>query len=143
VLVVDASRPPERGYWGEVLTTSAEAHGLLGLVIDGGVRDVTALGAHNFPVFSATVALKGAVKIRGGRVGGSTNVGDVTVHTGDWVVGDADGVVVIPADRVDEVIAAGEARAAKEQGLFKALKEGATTVELLGLDPKPVKREGG
>lgn len=143
VLVADARRPTERGYWGEVLTTGAEARGLIGLVIDGGVRDVTAIEAHHFPVFSATIALRGAVKVSGGSVGGSATVGDVDVHTGDWVVGDADGVVVIPAARLDDVIAAGEARAAKEQGLFKALREGATTIELLGLDPKPVNREGG
>ncbi|HEX9545952.1 MAG TPA: hypothetical protein VF942_01375 [Acidimicrobiales bacterium] len=143
VLVADASRPPERGYWGEVLTTGAEARGLAGLVIDGGVRDVTAIEAHQFPIFSSTIALRGAVKVTGGSVGGSTNVGGVNVRTGDWVVGDADGVVVIRADRLEEVVAAGEARAAKELGLFKALREGATTIELLGLDPAPIKHEGG
>ena len=50
---------PDRGYWGEVLTTAAEAAGLVGLVIDGGVRDVAALEAHGFPVFSSTIALTG------------------------------------------------------------------------------------
>jgi 4-hydroxy-4-methyl-2-oxoglutarate aldolase len=143
VLVADASRPPERGYWGEVLTTGAEARGLAGLIIDGGVRDVAAIEAHQFPIFSSTVALQGAVKVAGGSVGGSTNVGGVTVRTGDWVVGDADGVVVIRADRLDEVVAAGTARATKEERLFKALREGATTIELLGLDPAPIKHEGG
>ena len=69
VLVVDASSEPERGYWGEVLTTAAESRGLAGLVIDGGVRDVVALQAHAFPVFSALVALRGAVKVQGGSVG--------------------------------------------------------------------------
>ena len=64
VLVVDASDPPERGYWGEVLTTAAESQHLVGLVIDGGVRDVDALEAHAFPVFSALIALRGASKIR-------------------------------------------------------------------------------
>jgi 4-hydroxy-4-methyl-2-oxoglutarate aldolase len=76
-------------------------------------------------------------------VGGPATVGGVAVHPGDWVVGDADGVTVIPGDRLDEVVAAGEARAAKEQGLFKALREGATTIELLGLNPEPIKHEGG
>ena len=51
--LVVAVDPPERGYWGEVLTTGAEARGIRGLVIDGGVRDVAALEAHGFPVFSA------------------------------------------------------------------------------------------
>ena len=57
------------GYWGEVLTTAAEARGLVGLVIDGGVRDTAALEAHGFPVFSTTVALRGAAKVRPGHGG--------------------------------------------------------------------------
>src|SRR5258708_12560573 len=67
VLVVGATDPSELGYWGEVLTTGAEARKLVGLVIDGGVRDVAALEAHQFPVFSSMVALRGAVKGSGGE----------------------------------------------------------------------------
>jgi 4-hydroxy-4-methyl-2-oxoglutarate aldolase len=140
VLVVDAHDPAERGYWGEVLTTAAESRGIAGLIIDGGVRDVAALEGHQFPVFSVMIALRGTVKVAGGTVGGSAEVGDVTVEEGDWVVGDADGVSVIPGDRIDEVIDAGEARADKEQGYFVRLRQGATTVELLDLDPSAVKR---
>ena len=77
--LVVAVSPPERGYWGEVLTTAAEHRGITGLVIDGGVRDVAALEAHRFPVFSALIALKGAAKIAGGEVGGTATVGDVEV----------------------------------------------------------------
>jgi 4-hydroxy-4-methyl-2-oxoglutarate aldolase len=135
VLVVDASDIPERGYWGEVLTTGAAARGIAGLVIDGGVRDVAALEAHGFPVFSPLVALPGASKAAGGTVGVPITAGAVTVEPGDWIVGDVDGVVVIPAARLDEILAAGKARAAAERGLFAALRGGATTVELLGLDP--------
>lgn len=139
-LVVSVGGLAERGYWGEVLTTAAEAAGLRGLVIDGGVRDVSALEAHGFPVFSSMVALRGATKSSPGTVGGDAPVGGVMVGTGDWIVGDADGVVVVPAARLEEVTAAGRARAEKEQGLFKALRDGRTTVELLGLDPAPVER---
>ncbi len=139
-LVVDVGRVDERGYWGEVLTTAAEARGLHGLVIDGGVRDVAALAAHGFPVFSSTIALRGATKERTGSVGAPVQVGGVTVAVGDWVVGDADGVAVVPAGHLDEVLAAGRARADKEAGLFGALRSGGTTVELLGLDPTPVRR---
>jgi len=139
-LVVSAISPPELGYWGEVLTTGAEARGLAGLVIDGGVRDVAALEAHGFPVFSALIALRGAVKVAGGAIGGMARVGDVDVRTGDWVVGDRDGVTVVPADSVDAVMAAGQARADKEAAMFVSLRDGATTVELLGLDTGPVHR---
>src|SRR5207302_2275335 len=127
-LVADAADVPELGYWGEVLTTAAEARGLAGIVIDGGVRDVDALRHHGFPVFSSCIALRGAVKETGGEVGGPVGVGDVAVRTGDWVVGDADGVVVVPSGTLDDVLAAGRARAEKEEGMFARLREGATTI---------------
>ncbi|MCU1448572.1 MAG: Demethylmenaquinone methyltransferase, partial [Acidimicrobiales bacterium] len=135
---VDVGDEPERGYWGEVLTTAAEARDLAGLVIDGGVRDVAALQAHGFPVFSTRIALRGATKNQPGSVGGTVDVGGVPVRTGDWIVGDADGVTVIAAADLDAVLAAGRARAEAEQGLFEALKEGRTTVDLLALDPSPI-----
>ena len=139
VLVV-AADPPERGYWGEVLTTAAETRGIAGLVIDGGVRDVDALQAHGFPVFSSLIALQGAQKVSGGRIGASAVVGDVLVHTGDWIVADADGVTVIAQTELASVIDRGRARADKEAAIFPKLKEGATTVELLGLDTSSVTR---
>src|SRR5580658_5092546 len=96
VLVVDVGQVADRGYWGEVLTTAAEAAGLAGLVLDGGVRDVAALEAHGFPVFSATIALTGATKDRPGTVGAPVRVGGVQVTLGDWVVADVDGVAFVP-----------------------------------------------
>jgi 4-hydroxy-4-methyl-2-oxoglutarate aldolase len=135
VIVVDASDRPALGYWGEVLTTAAEARRLGGLVIDGGVRDVAALASHRFPVFSTTVALPGATKAGPGECGGTARVGDVEVTTGDWIVGDVDGVVVIPAARLEAVVRAGRERAAQERRMFDELRAGQTTVDLLGLDP--------
>jgi 4-hydroxy-4-methyl-2-oxoglutarate aldolase len=137
--LVVAVDPPERGYWGEVLTTAAEVRGLRGLVIDGGVRDVGALEAHGFPVFSALIALRGAAKVEGGEVGGTAVVGDVEVATGDWIVGDRDGVTVVPATALQDVIGRGRARADKEHVMFSKLRAGATTIELLGLDPGSVR----
>jgi 4-hydroxy-4-methyl-2-oxoglutarate aldolase len=137
-LAVDVGDVRELGYWGEVLTTGAEARGIVGLVIDGCVRDVDALVAHRFPVFCTGLALPGATKDRPGSVGGAAVVGGVAVEPGDWVVGDADGVVVIPGGSIADVVTAGQARADKEAGMFAALREGATTLELLGLDPTPV-----
>src|SRR6478736_8396000 len=114
VLVVNVGTEPARGYWGEVLTTGAEARGLMGLVIDGGVRDVSALEAHGFPAFSSMIALRGATKEHPGRIGGQTVVGDVLVHEGDWVVADADGVTIVAKADLAAVLAAGQAREAKE-----------------------------
>jgi 4-hydroxy-4-methyl-2-oxoglutarate aldolase len=133
-LVVSVGDERELGYWGEVLTTAAEARGLIGLVIDGCVRDAAALEAHRFPVFSTGLALPGATKEHAGEVGAGVMVGDVEVHTGDWVVADVDGVTVVPRASLDAVLAAGQARADKEDGMFAALRAGATTIDVLGLD---------
>ena len=134
VLVADVGDVNDRGYWGEVLTTGAESRGLVGLVIDGCVRDVDALEAHGFPVFSAGIALRGATKISPGSVGAPSMVGGVLVCSGDWVVGDRDGVTVVPGGSLQVVIEAGRARATKEAGMFEKLREGSTTVDLLDLD---------
>jgi 4-hydroxy-4-methyl-2-oxoglutarate aldolase len=141
-LAVDVGIEAELGYWGEVLTTAATARGIAGLVIDGCVRDVAALEAHGFPVFSTGIALPGATKTLPGATGGTVEIGDVPVATGDWLVGDVDGVAVVPAAQLDEVLAAGRARADRERALFGALREGETTIELLGLDPTGIADEG-
>lgn len=135
-----ATDPPERGYWGEVLTTAAEQRGVVGLVIDGGVRDVAALESHKFPVFSALIALQGATKHGGGDIGGAACVGGVDVETGDWLVADRDGVTVIAQAELDATVERARARAEKEAGFFSELRGGATTVELLGLDTSNVSR---
>lgn len=139
-LVVDVGDQPELGYWGEVLTTGAQGRGLAGLVIDGGVRDISALAAHHFPVFSTMIALRGATKDKPGTVGARITVGDVDVEPGDWLVGDSDGVTVVSAAALADVLVAGRARAAKEERYFAALRSGATTIELLDLDGSPVER---
>ena len=97
---------------------------------------------HAFPVFPPLIALPGATKTPRARSAAARDVGDVDVDAGDWIVADADGVTVVPGDRLDAVLAAGRARAAKESGFFAALRAGRTTVELLGLDPSPITRVG-
>lgn len=141
VLAVSFSGDAACGYWGEVLTTAAEAAGLTALVIDGHVRDVAAIERHGFPVFARGVALPGAAKAGPGSVGSPITLGGAIVRSGDWLVGDADGVVVIPRERLEACHAAASARAAKEAGFFAQLKDGATTVGLLGLDVSAITAE--
>ena len=121
------------GYWGEVLTVAAEAAGIVGLVIDGGVRDVAALARRRFPVFSRGISVRGTVKASAPSVGLPIRFGGVPVAAGDFVVADDDGVIVLPAAEVERILAAGEARAAKEAGMMKKLEQGAKTLDLLGL----------
>jgi len=134
VLVADMGGERDFGYWGEVLTTGAEARGIAGLVIDGCVRDCDALAAHGFPVFSTGLALTGASKVHPGSIDRMITAGGVVVEPGDWIVGDVDGVVVLPGADLDDVLAAGDARTAKEAALFVVLRAGGSTVEEFGLD---------
>lgn len=132
VLVVDA-RGAIVGYWGEVLTVFAEARGIAGLVIDGGVRDTAALQQRRFPAFARGISVRGTRKLSVPSVGKPLLLAGTPVATGDLVVGDGDGVVVIPADVATAVVARGTARAAKEAAWMARLAEGDTTLDLLGL----------
>jgi len=135
VLVVATTAPDEYGYWGEILSEAALARGLGGLVIDGGVRDTAELRTVGLPVFSATVCIRGTLKdpASPGVIGRPVTLGGVAVDRGDLVVGDADGVVVIPAARVDEVLVASEARVAKEADIIAQLRAGKSSLELYAL----------
>lgn len=121
------------GYWGEVLTVAAEAAGVVGLVIDGGVRDVAAMTARRFPVFTRGVSVRGTVKASAPSVGAPMLFTGVPVAQGDIVVADDDGVIVMPAAEAGRILRAGEARAAKEAVMMQQLSEGKTTLELMGL----------
>ncbi|WP_397532718.1 RraA family protein [Roseateles sp.] len=121
------------GYWGEVLTVAAEAAGIVGLVIDGGVRDVAAMSRRRFPVFSRGISVRGTIKASAPSVGQPIHMTGVQIAAGDLVVADDDGVVVLPFAQIDAVLVAGEARARKEADFMARLALGETTVDLLGL----------
>ncbi|WP_067904342.1 RraA family protein [Nocardia vaccinii] len=135
VLVVEITPGDVFGYWGEILSVAAQARGLAGLVIDGGVRDTALLSEVGFPVFAAAVSISGTGKDPQvpGALGEPVSIRGVTVRSGDLVVGDRDGVVVLAADTVDDVLAASRAREEKEADMMRALRNGATTLDLLGL----------
>lgn len=121
------------GYWGEVLTVAAEAAGVVGLVTDGGVRDIAALARRGFPVFSRGISVCGTIKASAPSVGQPMRFTGVPVQAGDWLVADDDGVVILPAAALESTLQAAEARAAKEAAMMEKLALGATTVELMGL----------
>ena len=139
VLVVDVGELSDYGYWGEVLTTGARARGIEGLVIDGGVRDIVAIETLAFPVFASTIALRGASKNQPGAVNVPIRCGGAALVRGDWVVGDADGVVVVPGEHLDTVLQQAADRMQKEKAMLEALRGGKTTVKLLKLDTSAVR----
>jgi 4-hydroxy-4-methyl-2-oxoglutarate aldolase len=132
VLVADAGGLA-CGYWGEILAVAAQMRGVGGLVIDGGIRDVDRLEELGFPAWSRWISVRRTVKHDAGDVGVPVSVAGVPVAPGDVVVADTDGVIVLPRDRVDEIVAAGEARLAKEEGFLAQIRDGVSTVDLFGL----------
>lgn len=133
VLVVDAEGFVEAGPWGDIMSTAAMLRGCAGLVIDGSVRDSQAIVDMGFPVFSRGLSIKGTNKFQPGQVGVPIVLGGVVVRTGDVVVGDRDGLVVVLAEEVGSAVKASEDREAKEEKTRRLLAEGTTTVELLGV----------
>ncbi|MBE0703552.1 MAG: RraA family protein [Afipia sp.] len=134
VLVGAAQGDLGYGAWGEVLTVSAMARGLAGFVFDGSVRDFHETVGLGFPVFAAGLSIRGTVKsYRPDAIPAEVLIGDVAVRPGDLVLGDADGVVVVPRDRIADAPALSLARMKKEDDMMAALRAGKTTVELMGL----------
>jgi 4-hydroxy-4-methyl-2-oxoglutarate aldolase len=97
------------------------------------VRDIAALTARRFPVFTRGICMRGTIKASAPSVGQPISFAGTPVAAGDLVVADDDGVLVIPADHVDETLAQGQARADKEAKMMDALREGRSTLELMGL----------
>ena len=134
VLVIDFKGFTESGPWGDVLTTAAMAKGIAGVVINGSVRDARECHEMGFPVFALGTCMKGSTKNLPGDINVPIVVGDVPIAPGDIVVGDDDGVVIVPRGAAEETLAKANAREDKEEELRTQLKAGKTTVELLGLD---------
>lgn len=132
VLVVYANEVHDYGYWGEIMSTAAQVRGLGGLVIAGGVRDIDLLERIGFPVFATGLCIRGTGKdhLARGWVNHPVLMGDITVHAGDLVLGDRDGVVVIGRERAAEVVQAAEQREAKEADVLKRIAAGERTLEV-------------
>jgi 4-hydroxy-4-methyl-2-oxoglutarate aldolase len=127
-------RCPDRlyGYFGEVLAVAALSAGIVAMVIDGSVRDVEAVRDVGFPVFAAGTALPGTGKLAEGSVGAELEVRGARVRRGDIVVADESGVVVLAPEEVAGVLDRARARTDMERGVIARLRQGETTLDLLG-----------
>ncbi len=124
VIVVDGKGDTRCALVGELMATQAEAAGIAGFVVDAASRDSELLAQGRFPIFSAGRNPCGPTKGLGGTLAAPISAAGAPVRPGDLVVGDADGVVVIPLERVEAVLAAADAKLAAEKQRLDEIARG-------------------
>jgi 4-hydroxy-4-methyl-2-oxoglutarate aldolase len=136
VLVVAVTSESDDGMFGDLLGESCRAHGVVGLVIDAGVRDTAELTAMNFPVWAKAISAQGTVKATAGSVNVEVVCAGALVRPGDVIVADQDGVVVIPRKTAVEVASLGDQRRTREERSRARLKSGELGLDMYGLRAK-------
>ena len=133
IMVIDARGSENVAIWGGIMTEAAIARGIGGIVVDGAIRDVAEIRARGFAAFSSAVVPAGPHKNFGGTIDGTVAVGDCPVNPGDLIIGDDDGVSVVPLAWADKMLVAAQQKIKDEADLIKKIHEGANQADLLGL----------
>ena len=134
VLVVDGDGYTETAYMGELMCASCAAQDLAGVVVDGAVRDREEIAAMGFPVYARAFHPQGPLKSSPGSINVAVSCAGVTVHPGDIVVGDGDGVSVVPADDAEAVLERSREKIDAEAGLRGRVENGEYLYEIGGYD---------
>ncbi|MDW5444414.1 RraA family protein [Polaromonas sp. SM01] len=131
VLVIDGQGNQTAALMGTIMMTACKQLGLAGVVIDGAVRDSLEIDDMDYPVFSVGTNPNGPTKQVGGRIGHPVSVGGVTVHPGDFIIGDGDGVVVVEREKIESLLPLAADKVAAEAQRIAQIKGGKTSAPWL------------
>ena len=133
VLVLTSAEQAPVAFVGDLLATQAQAQGVAGILVDGAVRDLDELAELGLPIWTRFVRAQGATKGDVGKLDIPVVVGGAEIRPGDLVVMDCDGAVVVPADRVDEMLPVARERAERETAVRQRYRDGDLSYDLQGL----------
>lgn len=133
VLVITTIGESDAGMIGELIITALMKQGVQGVIIDAGVRDVAQIRELNFPIWSKAIHSRGTTKIKGGWVNAPAICGGKTVHPGDLIMADDDGVVVIRSEDFSFALESSNKRVLKEQGTREKIARGEYSIDFNGL----------
>ncbi|MFS2032520.1 RraA family protein [Polaromonas sp. CT11-55] len=131
VLVIDGKGDQTSALMGTIMMTACRQLGLTAVVIDGAVRDSLEIDEMDYPVFSVGTNPNGPTKQAGGRIGHPVSVGGVTVHPGDFICGDGDGVVVVEREKIESLLPLAAHKVVAEAKRIAQIKEGKTSAPWL------------
>ncbi len=134
VLVIDGQGELNTALWGEIITVAARLKGLEGVVIDGAIRDLAGIERDSFPVFARAVVPNAGGAEYAGEYNVPIQCGGVVVQPGDWMVGDEDGIVVVPARRLSDVIQVATRIVGLEKKIARAVRNGKDLASILHSD---------
>ena len=136
IMVIAPTSFSDAGYFGDLLGASLKAHGVIGVVLDGGCRDVAQLKAAGFPVWSKAISAQGTVKETLGDVNVPIVCGGQIVSPGEVIIADDDGVVVVPRDNAADIAAKSAAREAREDQVRLRYEDGELGIDMNNMRPR-------
>jgi len=141
VIVIDARGDKNTAVWGFVQTLACIQRKVAAVIIDGSIRDVAEVRKHRFPIFCTGISPAGPHKGWPDNINVPIACAGATVHPGDIIIGDDDGVVVVPWGRAEKILREAKSRLKMEKEWLKKIKQGKSSLEAIGLDKMIAKME--